>query len=109
MSSRPAARWPAARSPAARPGTPNAHAKASSAMAALAATTAVLGPARASPWAVLSGPARHGWAGSVPCSAGVGSPSGGTARHDYLAGLKRAGLERARAGPGRAARLDIYI
>jgi hypothetical protein len=113
MSSRPAARWPAARSPAARPRTPNAHAKASSAMAALAATTAVLGPARASPWAVLSGPARHGWAGSVPCSAGVGSPSGGTARHDYLAGLKRAGLkraglERARAGPGRAARLDIY-
>jgi hypothetical protein len=73
----------------------------------------VLGLARATPWAVLFGPARHEWAGSVPCSAGVVSPSGGPARPDYLlrlkrAGLKRAELERARAGPGRAAHLDIY-
>jgi hypothetical protein len=69
----------------------------------------VLGLARATPWVVLSGPARHGWAGSVLCSAGVVSPSGGTAQPDYLLGLKRAGLERARTGPGRAARLDIYM
>jgi hypothetical protein len=68
----------------------------------------MLGLARATPWAVLSGPARHRWASSVPCSAGVVSPSGGTTRPDYLLSLKRAGLERARAGLGRAARLDIY-
>jgi hypothetical protein len=73
----------------------------------------VLGLARAPSWVVLFGPARHGWVGSVPCSAGRISPSGVTARHDYLFGLIRAGLkwagsERARAGSDRAARLDIY-
>jgi hypothetical protein len=64
-------------------------------------------------WAGLSGLARHGWALVVPCSDRGDSPSGGTARPGYQAGLKRAGLKwarlkRARAGPGRAARLDIY-
>jgi hypothetical protein len=73
----------------------------------------VLALARAPSWVVLSGPARHGWAGSVPCSAGRISPSGVTAWHGYLFGLIRVGLkwvrpERARAGPDHAARLDIY-
>jgi hypothetical protein len=69
---------------------------------------AVLELARAPSWAVLSGPAWHGWVGSVPCSVGIGSPSGGPARPGYLFGLKWAGLKRARAGPSRAARLDVY-
>jgi hypothetical protein len=67
----------------------------------------VLGLARAPTWAVLSGPARHRWAGSVPCSVGIGSQSDGLARPGYLfrlkrTGLKRVGLKRARVGPGRA-------
>jgi hypothetical protein len=69
---------------------------------------AVLGLGQAPSWAVLSGPARQGWACLVPCSDGIGSPSGTTARPGYQFGLKRVGLKRARAGPGRAARLDIY-
>jgi hypothetical protein len=55
----------------------------------------------------------YGWPRSVSCSAGRISLSSGTTRHGYLFGLirarlKRAGPERARAGPSRAARLDIY-
>jgi hypothetical protein len=79
---------------------------------------AVLGLGRASSWVGLSRPARHRWVCLVPCSDGIGSPSGGTARLGYQFGLKwaglkwtrlkRAGLKRARAGPGRAAHLDIY-
>jgi hypothetical protein len=68
----------------------------------------MLGLGRAPSWVVLSGPARHGWACLVPCSDGVASPSGGPARPGYHIGLKRPRLKRARAGPGRAARLDIY-
>jgi hypothetical protein len=40
-----------------------------------------LGPARATKWAVLFGPARHGRASTVPCSESYLGPSGGTARH----------------------------
>jgi hypothetical protein len=74
---------------------------------------AVLGLARAPSWVVLSGPARHGWARSVPCSVGRINPSGGMARQGYLFGLIRVGLKRvgpewARAGPGRDVCLDIY-
>jgi hypothetical protein len=55
----------------------------------------MLGLAQAPSWAMLSGPARHGWADSVPCSAGIVSPSGGTTQPGYLFGLIRAGLKRA--------------
>jgi hypothetical protein len=65
----------------------------------------VLGLARAPSWVVLSGPARHGWAGSVPCSVGIGSPLDGTARP----GLSiRAQTGLAWAGSSRVAHLDIY-
>jgi hypothetical protein len=40
-----------------------------------------LGLARATKWAVLFGPARHGRAYTVPCSGRGLGPSGGTARH----------------------------
>jgi hypothetical protein len=78
-------------------------------------------PRRCSPWQDRRG--RAGTGSSMGCvfrasparmgrfSAMLGwcsSPSGGMARPDYLFGLKRAGLERARAEPDRAARLDIY-
>jgi hypothetical protein len=44
---------------------------------------AVLGVAHAPSWTVLSGPARHGWTGTVPCSADYIQPVGrpGLARH----------------------------
>jgi hypothetical protein len=40
-----------------------------------------LGLARATKWVVLFGPARHGWAYTVPCSGRGLGPSGGTTRH----------------------------
>jgi hypothetical protein len=58
----------------------------------------VLGLARAPSWAMLSGLDRHGWAGSVSCSAGRISLLGVTTRHGYLFGLIRAGLKRVGLG-----------
>jgi hypothetical protein len=45
-------------------------------------TRSGLGPARATKWVVLFGPARHDRAYTVPCSGRVMGPSGGTTRHD---------------------------
>jgi hypothetical protein len=61
-----------------------------------------LGLARLCKWVVLTGPARHDRPLTVSCSCKGWSPLGGPARHGYIIELSRAGLNRARVGPGRA-------